>query len=210
MDVQRSETSPAGPLLRPEPIPLDIFVESLKELTSGIVIKRAVSEFLARSEPARDDLEQYKHWAADHHTRNLIFRNEDVEVMLICWPIGQTTPLHTHNGQLGWMLMIDGKLRVENYRVERCNKPENQEVIGIDCLAGATAIDMKPLGEEIVAPGGAVNTVDKHRTIHRIVNAPEWSERAVSLHIYARPIDSCVVFDMETGRCSRRELKYDY
>jgi cysteine dioxygenase len=210
MDVQHSETSPSSPLPRPTAIPLGAFLDAVKELTSGIVAKRNVSEFLARSEPARADLERYRHWASDHHTRNLVFRNENVEVMLICWPVGQQTPLHTHNGQLGWMLMIDGKLRIENYRVQRCNKPENQEVIGIDCLAGATSIDMQPLGEEVVAPGGAVNTVDKHRTIHRIVNAAEWNERAVSFHIYSRPIDSCVVFDMETGRCSRRELRYDY
>ena len=38
---------------------------------------------------------------------------------------------------------------------------------------------------------------------------PEWSERAVSVHVYSRPIDSCVVFDLEGQRCFRRELQYD-
>ncbi len=47
------------------------------------------------------------------------------------------------------------------------------------------------------------------QTIHRIRNLAEWNEPAVSLHVYSRPIDSCVVFDMDAQRCYRRELKYD-
>jgi hypothetical protein len=29
------------------------------------------------------------------------------------------------------------------------------------------------------------------------------------MHVYSRPIDSCVVFDMEAQHCYRRDLKYD-
>ena len=57
--------------------------------------------------------------------------------------------------------------------------------------------------------GGPLNTVDKLQTIHRIRNLAEWNEGAVSMHVYSRPIDSCVVFDMEAQRCYRRDLKYD-
>ena len=31
----------------------------------------------------------------------------------------------------------------------------------------------------------------------------------MSVHVYSRPIDSCVVFDLEAQRCFRRDLKYD-
>ena len=48
------------------------------------------------------------------------------------------------------------------------------------------------------------------QTIHRIRNLAEWNERAVSMHVYSRPIDSCVVFDMDAQTCYRRDLKYDY
>jgi cysteine dioxygenase len=79
----------------------------------------------------------------------------------------------------------------------------------MDCLAGATKIEMEHLANELAIPGGPLNTVDKTQTIHRIRNLAEWNERAVSMHVYSRPIDSCVVFDMETQRCFRRDLKYD-
>jgi cysteine dioxygenase len=105
--------------------------------------------------------------------------------------------------------MIEGKLIVENYKQISCNRPENQQVVGMDCLAGATRIEMQTLATELCVPGGPLNTVDKTQTIHRIKNLPEWNERAVSLHVYSRPIDSCVVFDLEGGRCFRRDLTYD-
>ena len=55
-------------------------------------------------------------------------------------------------------------------------------------------------------PGGAVNTVDKVQTIHQVV--VQGGEPVISLHIYSRPIDSCVAFDLEERRCYRRELSY--
>jgi hypothetical protein len=55
-------------------------------------------------------------------------------------------------------------------------------------------------------PGGAVNTVDKVQTIHQVV--VQGGEPVISLHIYSRPIDSCVAFDLAQRRCYRRELSY--
>lgn len=203
MDAQAAPTGEA------RVIPLDEFVSGLKNLTEGLITKAALCDYLTRFEPERGDLQPYVNWNPDRHTRNLIFRTPLIEVMLICWNVGNVTPLHTHNGQLGWMVMVEGKLKVENYRLVRCNKPENQEVVGIDCLAGATDIEMKLLGTETCEPGGPLNTVDKHQTIHRIQNPAEWSTPAMSIHIYSLPIASCVVFDMENRRCFRRDLGYD-
>ncbi|HEX7150877.1 MAG TPA: cysteine dioxygenase family protein [Thermoanaerobaculia bacterium] len=197
------------PIYSPTAISAARFVDGIRELSEGLITKQKIYDYLVSYCIADDDLERYKSWVPGRHTRNKIFRNDMIEVMLICWPIGAVTPLHTHNGQLGWMTMLEGKLLVENYRKTGCNKPENEQVVGMDCLAGATRIDMQHLGNELAIPGGPLNTVDKTQTIHRILNPAEWNERAVSMHIYSRPIDSCVVFDMENQRCYRRELKYE-
>ncbi len=79
----------------------------------------------------------------------------------------------------------------------------------MDCIAGATEIEMERIESELVEPWSALNTVDKTQTIHKITNPAEWNQRAVSLHIYSQPIDSCVVFDKATRSCGRREMKYD-
>lgn len=191
-------------------VPVAEFVEGIERISQGVITRQVLEEYLATVMPSTEELRDYEHWFEEKHTRNKIFRNDMIEVMLICWPVGVRTPLHTHNGQLGWMAMIRGRLLVENFRHVGCNAPENQEVVGIDCLAGATEIQMEPLETELVQRGGALNTVDKHHTIHRISNPADWQERAVSLHIYSKPIESCVVFDMEAQRCFRRNLQYDF
>jgi cysteine dioxygenase len=205
MDKQKS----AATVYAPTPVPVDKFVDGLRKISEGIVTKQAIYEYLITYEIRPEDLERFQLWLPDRHTRNKIFRNEMMELMLICWPVGSITPLHTHNGQLGWMTMIEGKLLVENFRKLDCNRPENQQVVGMDCLAGATRIEMKHVGTELCVPGGPLNTVDKKQTIHCIKNLSDWNSRAISLHVYSRPIDSCVVFDIEAQRCFRRDLKYD-
>ena len=208
MDIQDITEVPQA-IYSPAAVRAEQFVDGVRRLSEGLITKQAIYDYLVAYEIRADDLEAYKQWLPDRHTRNKIFRNDMIEVMLICWPIGAVTPLHTHNGQLGWMTMIEGKLLVENYRKIDCNRPENQQVVGLDCLAGATRIDMEHLQNELAIPGGPLNTVDKTQTIHRIRNLAEWNERAVSMHVYSRPIDSCVVFDMDAQRCYRRDLKYD-
>lgn len=193
----------------PAAVTAEQFVDGIRRLSEGIITKQKIYDYLVAYEIRAEDLARYRNWLPDRHTRNKIFRNDMIEVMLICWPVGTVTPLHTHNGQLGWMTMLEGKLLVENYLKLDCNRPENQQVVGLDCLAGATKIDMQHLQNELAIPGGPLNTVDKTQTIHRIRNVAEWNVPAVSMHVYSRPIDSCVVFDMEAQRCYRRELKYD-
>ena len=212
METPNSVSIPQEPAHVADPVqlPIDEFIDGVRRLSEGLITKQRMYDFLVSYTLRPSDVERYKHWLPDRHTRNKIFRNDMIEVMLICWPVGVTTPLHTHNGQLGWMSMFVGKLLVENYKKIRCNTPENEQVVGIDCIAGATQIDMQHLDNELAVPGGPLNTVDKTQTIHRIRNLAEWNERAVSMHVYSRPIDSCVVFDMDAQTCYRRDLKYDY
>jgi predicted metal-dependent enzyme (double-stranded beta helix superfamily) len=205
--MQAADGRPPAPL--PTVVSLEAFIAELRRISAGVVSKGELCSLLQRLTIDPAELEPYQHWLPDRHTRNLIYRNDRIELMLLCWPIGAQTPPHTHNGQLGWMAMVSGSLVVENFRYVDCNKPENQQVAAIDCLAGATEITLEPIAREVCAPGGPLNTVDKAQTIHRITNPPERNERAVSLHIYSLPIDSCVVFDLDAQKCWRRELGFD-
>jgi cysteine dioxygenase len=114
--------------------------------------------------------------------------------------------IHTHNGQLGWMSVEQGALAVVNYKWLSCNAADNQNVSGMDCLAGATELELERCELQECHPGGPVNTVDKVHTIHQVV--VQGKEPAISLHIYSRPIDSCVAFDLEQRRCYRRRLSF--
>lgn len=50
--------------------------------------------------------------------------------------------------------------------------------------------------------------VDRRRTTHQIENLEKSPHASVSLHLYSRPIDACVVFDQVNRYCERRQLVY--
>jgi cysteine dioxygenase len=126
--------------------------------------------------------------------------------MAVCWQRGQKTVLHTHNGQLGWMMVNRGIAEVTNFKWQGCNASEGQNTGGLDCVAGASEIQLSRERVETCGRGGPVNSIDRTRTIHQV--AVVGDEPVVSVHIYSRPIDSCVAFDLEAPRCYRRQLRY--
>jgi hypothetical protein len=50
--------------------------------------------------------------------------------------------------------------------------------------------------------------VDPRVRVHRVLNPRKFNERAVSLHVYSRPFDSCVVYSLEEGTCGEIKLHY--
>jgi cysteine dioxygenase len=182
------------------------FIETLRSFESEPITRDRVLEYCLENGVDRASLDPYIHFRSDAYTRNLIHSDDLFEVMALCWSPGQRTPIHTHNGQLGWMSVEQGSLAVINYKWLSCNAAFNQNVVGMDCLAGATELDLERHEVQECFPGGAVNTVDKVQTIHQVVL--QGKEPAISLHIYSRPIESCVAFDLENRRCYRRPLSF--
>ena len=189
-------------------ISIDDFVERLRSFERGIITRDGVLDFCASVQITDSSLDPYVFFDDKFYTRNLVYRDDLFEVMTICWQPGQKTAVHTHNGQLCWMILQSGNLGVVDYKWMGCDHPEYQNVVDIDCLAGSEHTKLEVIREIEACAGGPVLTADKLQTIHRLYNLSERTERAVSIHVYSRPIDSCVAFDMENQRCYRRELAY--
>jgi len=45
--------------------------------------------------------------------------------------------------------------------------------------------------------------------VHRVVNPREFNARAVSLHVYSKPFDTCVVYSPEQGTCGEIQLHFN-
>src|SRR6187401_324757 len=116
------------------------FVKLLREFTPETLSSAAVLERCQDTDLEDASLAPYVHWNDALYTRNLIYRDELFEVMAVCWQKGQKTVLHTHNGQLGWMLVNRGIAEVTNFKWQGCNASEGQNLNGLDCIAGATEI----------------------------------------------------------------------
>lgn len=187
---------------------VDDLITELKGVESHLITTPAVREIMNNVRLAPEAVKPYVFWSDERYTRNLIYKDNLFEVMAICWKPGQKTVIHTHNGQLGWMAIVQGEVSVHNYHYLTCNAPENQNVVGLDCLAGASHIELERLHTEHCHDRGHINTVDKIQSIHQIENEDTAKAGCVSLHVYSLPIDSCVAFDLGNQRCFRRTLSY--
>jgi cysteine dioxygenase len=150
--------------------------------------------FLARTAVAPDTLAPYLRWDRQHYTRNLIDKTPLYELIAICWEVGQASSVHNHRDQNCWMAVPIGRLLVENYKVVF------QEIEQGRCqLKTADTVEMNP---------SHPCAVDPLEPVHRVFNPREFNQRAVSLHVYSRPFDSCVVYSPEQGTCGEIKLHY--
>ena len=139
-------------------------------------------------------LDPYLFFSAANYTRNLIFRNDLFEAVAICWEIGQSSRIHNHRDQNCWMATPIGRLRAQNYRVqERDHSGKTCRLVPTD------------LAEMDAAHPVAVNPLEP---VHQVLNLPEFRRRAVSIHVYSKPFDSCEIYSLERGTYSDVPLHY--
>src|SRR5690349_22797298 len=60
-------------------------------------------------------LAPYLHFAKNRYTRNLIYRDDLFELLALCWDPHTDSPIHNHSGQLCWLSIQQGALRLDNY-----------------------------------------------------------------------------------------------
>jgi cysteine dioxygenase len=140
-------------------------------------------------------LAPYLTWNRQHYTRNLIDKTDLYELVAICWEGGQSSSVHNHRDQNCWMAAPVGRLLVENFHV------------GFqDIEAGKCQLQASNTVELTAANPCAV---DPKEPVHRVINSRETNERAVTLHVYSRPFDTCVVYSPEQGTCGDIRLHYN-
>jgi cysteine dioxygenase type I len=151
--------------------------------------------FLERTAVSPDTLTRYLNWDRQHYTRNLIDKTPLYELIAICWEVGQASSVHNHRDQNCWMSVPIGRLLVENFHLV------SQDLDHGRCqLSPTDSAEMNPTRP------CAVDPLDP---VHRVLNPRHFAERAVSLHIYSRPFDSCVVYSPEQGTCGTIKLHYN-
>lgn len=111
-----------------------------------------------------EDWSKHECFCCEKYTRTPIYRDEHVEILLLCWEVGQYTPIHDHpeNGCL--VKVIKGSLLEEEYIVCDSNYV------------------LKELHRMNV---GDISYQEGNYGIHRIRN--DGGIKACTLHIYAPP-----------------------
>jgi hypothetical protein len=115
--------------------------------------------------------------------------------MAIGWEVGQASSVHNHRDQNCWMAVPLGRLQVENFHL-----------VDQDLAAGRSQLEPLNTVEMNIAHPCAVDPADP---VHRVINPQEFNQRAVSLHVYSRPFDTCVVYSPEQGTCGEIKLHFN-
>jgi cysteine dioxygenase len=177
-------------------VPIQTLVEELRRKpASAFDQTEPLRLFLQQTPVEADSLAPYLTWSRQHYTRNLIDRTPLYELMAICWEVGQVSSVHNHRDQNCWMAVPIGRLQVENFHL-----------VHQDLASGRSRLEPMNTIEMNISEPCAVDPADP---VHRVVNPHAFNQRAVSLHVYSRPFDTCVVYSPEQGTCGEIRLHFN-
>ncbi|RKY22546.1 MAG: hypothetical protein DRQ55_00480 [Planctomycetota bacterium] len=192
------------------PVPIQTLVARMQALGPEQVRIETVAELLSQTPLDESSLEPFVHWREDTYARNLIHRCELFDVLILCWRPGQATPVHNHNGQLGWVRLLRGALEETAWAHVGGGRVPELTNLEIDEDGVGYGVRLERSGHAVVSEPGQVVWVDQQRGIHALRN-PEPAgrgESTVTLHVYSRPHDGCLTYDPERGTCRRKQLSY--
>lgn len=174
---------------------IEQFVTGLGAIPVAEFTTDNVEDYLRKTLVDPKSLEPYLNFTPTHYTRNLIYRCPLFELMTICWDVGQVSRIHNHAGQQCWMAVPIGKLDVQNY-----------EVVEVD---GKTGHCVLREANRIVMDPQRPCHVDAALPVHAVLNPAEYGQQAVSLHVYSRPYDRCLVYSLENSSYMEVPLFFD-
>jgi len=175
-------------------IGIEKLISGLREIPDESFTCEEIYRFLGDHPVETASIERFCFWSDRFYTRNLVFKDERFEVMVLCWEKGQASRIHNHADQRCWMTVVEGKLRGQNFVAEEidesrgyCRLKESELFDLSDCLAAK---------------------VELEEPIHQILNLPEFDSRAISIHVYSRPFDKCLAYCIETNSFKEVNLAY--
>ncbi|MEM6830275.1 MAG: cysteine dioxygenase family protein [Bacteroidota bacterium] len=126
----------------------------------------------------QEEFEKYYSWNQKRYTRNVLFRDDKLELILVCMEKGQASPIHDFNSQEAWIHPVVGRLREERYKINP----------GDD-------IKLEQISSVLLGPDeySYMNQVG----IHRFTN--DYESRSVSLNVYAKPVREWRVYEENTS-----------
>lgn len=173
---------------------IDALIEGLRAIPAASFTRERVLREFGRTAVDPASVRPYMFFCPTHYTRNLVYRDELFEVLALGWEPGQFSMIHNHRDQECWMGVPVGKLEIRNFRLLEFDP------IQMTCrLEPSDRYEIVPLQPA---------AVDPEEPIHSVHNLAEYAARAVSIHVYSKPFESCMVYQPERGRCFEVPLEY--
>jgi cysteine dioxygenase len=131
--------------------------------------------FISNLKPERAEVESYIHFTDDRYARNLVYKCENFECLVLCWRPGQRSPIHDHANSICAVYTVDGLLSADNYR-----KMSNGHI------RADYSEDFKP---------GSVLSIQTTE-IHQVSNLQDTTD-LISLHFYLGPLVNSFLYSVQ-------------
>nr|CAD7431893.1 unnamed protein product [Timema monikensis] len=137
------------------------------------------------------------------YTRNLVDQgNGKFNLMILCWGEGHGSAIHDHADSHCFMKVLQGSLSEVRFSWPEDSPSKDDD--NLQKTGGTRELN------EICRNSLRTNDVcyiNDSLGIHRVENTSH-TERAVSLHLYCPPFDTCSVFNQNTGRRSKCQVTF--
>jgi cysteine dioxygenase len=162
-------------------------ITSVKELTEILdgVEQQNLSKVMKSIKIRSNEFDPFATWKEQCYTRNCLARTNKYELILLCWDINAKAPIHGHGGENCWVYQIKGTVEEIRFTEESGNLTETNR---------------------IVLTPGKLTYMNDQMGYHAISNIS--NQKSMTLHIYARPIDSCKVFNEHKDCFEVKEMTY--
>lgn len=168
---------------------IPVALQSLDELITALSEEERTkyNQHIHSIKLSADDFEKYCSWSDDCYTRNRIVDTEKFELILICWCEGHQTQIHDHGGEECWVKIIEGEFKETIYKK---NKEGELNLV-----------------KSSISKSNEVTYMKDFMGFHRLENLSK--KRSMSLHLYAKPIRKCTIFDENSKTFVNKDLGYD-
>lgn len=121
------------------------------------------------------EIQPHIHFTDERYARNLVYKTEDFECLVLCWKPGQRSPIHDHANSICTVYTVEGVLSADNYK-----KTSNGHI------RADYSEDFKP---------GSVLSIQTTE-IHQVSNLHD-SAPMISLHFYLGPLENSFLYSVQ-------------
>lgn len=165
------------------------FVEYLSQLPNEEFNVEKVFQLMKLVNIEDQEIKKCINFSDENYTRNLFFKDNRFEILIMCWNTNQKSPIHDHYQSFSVEKLFSGKIINTNYHYVNPETDEIQETNSEDLNAGGVIFS---------SPG----------EVHKI--EPADNLPAVSIHLYSPPLKQMKCFNLENKTAQWAKLRYLY
>jgi cysteine dioxygenase len=142
----------------------------------SVINPARMQDILDRLVVTAEEVQPHALFSEKRYARNLVYKDREFEIMIMCWKAGQRSSIHDHAGALGGIRILQGELTESLFK-----KAANGMIKSLSSADYAIE-DTR---------------VEETSLIHQISNLQAEEGKTVSVHLYIPPLVRMNVYSLE-------------